>query len=146
MIKIQYPKDQVKTRQRGGVNEVFDIVRKKWLILTPEEWVRQNILQYLLVSKRYPASLIAVEKEINLGELKKRCDVVVYNRDLLPWMIIECKEMNVPLSHKVIEQILRYHITLSATYLIITNGSYTYGFQKKHNQFYEINLLPEFEK
>ncbi len=146
MIKIQYPKDQVKTRQRGGVNEVFDIVRKKWLILTPEEWVRQNILQYLLVIKRYPASLIAVEKEINLGELKKRCDVVVYNRDLLPWMIIECKEMNVPLSHKVIEQILRYHITLSATYLIITNGSYTYGFQKKHNQFYEINLLPEFEK
>lgn len=146
MIKIQYPKDQVKTRQRRGVNEVFDIVRKKWLILTPEEWVRQNILQYLLVSKRYPASLISVEKEINLGELKKRCDVVVYNRDSLPWMIIECKEMNIPLSHTVIEQILRYHITLSATYLIITNGSYTYGFQKKHNQFYEINTLPEFEK
>ncbi len=146
MIKIQYPKDQVKTRQRGGVNEVFDAIRKKWLILTPEEWVRQNILQYLLVSKKYPASLISVEKEIKLGELRKRCDVVVYNRDLLPWMIIECKEMNVPLSHKVIEQILRYHITLPAFYLIITNGSYTYGFQKKRNQFYEINTLPEFEK
>lgn len=145
MIKIKYPKDQVKLRQQGGVNEVFDVVRKKWLLLTPEEWVRQNMMQYLLIQKKYPISLISVEKEIKLGELKKRCDLVVYNRDSLPWMIIECKEMNVSLSQKTIEQVLRYHITLPATYLIVTNGSFTYGFQKKDHQFYEINEFPDFK-
>ena len=80
MIKIEFPKQQVMIRQREGVNEVFDVIRKKWLRLSPEEWVRQNMIQYLF-SKKYPASLIAVEKEIKLGELSKRCDVVVYNRN-----------------------------------------------------------------
>ncbi len=144
MVKIEFPKNQVKTRKANEVNEVFDVIRKKWLMLTPEEWVRQNMLQYLLVVKKYPASLIAVEKEIRLGELKKRCDLVVYNRDSLPWMIIECKEMNVALSEKTLAQILRYHITLSATYLIITNGSYSFGFEKRNGQFFEIDEFPEF--
>jgi hypothetical protein len=70
MIKIEFPKEPPKTRQRPGVNEIFDVIRKKWLVLTPEEWVRQNILQFLLLKKNYPASLIAIEKEIRLGELK----------------------------------------------------------------------------
>ena len=143
MIKIQFPKQQVKIRQRAGVNEVFDIVRRKWLRLSPEEWVRQNMIHYLLL-KRYPASLIAVEKEIKLGELTKRCDVVVYSRNALPFMIIECKEMNALLSEKTVEQILRYHITLPADYLIVTNGSYCFGFQKIENQFIEINEFPEY--
>ncbi len=146
MIKIEFPKQQIKIEQRDGVNEIFDIIRKKWLILSPEEWVRQNILDYLLVSKNYPASLIAVEKEIKLGELKKRCDIVVYNRKAHPWMIIECKEMNVSLSQKTMEQILRYHITLPAKYLIISNGIYSFGFVKKDGKFMEINNFPDFEK
>lgn len=144
MIKIAFPKKEVKTRQRVGLNEVFDIIRKKWLLLTPEEWVRQNMIQFLL-TKNYPSSLISVEKEISLGELKKRCDVVVYTRDSLPFMIIECKEMNVPLSEKALGQILRYHITLPAAYLIITNGSYCFGFQKIENQFIEIEKFPDYE-
>ena len=98
-----------------------------------------------LNQKKYPASLIAIEKEIKLGELKKRCDIVVYNREAQPWMIIECKEMNVALSEKTLEQILRYHITLPAKYLVITNGSYSFGFEKKEGQFFEINIFPEFE-
>lgn len=114
-------------------------------MLTPEEWVRQNIIQFLLVNKKYPASLIAIEKEIKLGELKKRCDVVVYNRESLPWMIIECKEMKVALSEKTLEQILRYHISLPAKYLIITNGSFSYGFKKEKDQFFEIDLFPDYE-
>ena len=89
-------------------------------------------------------SLIAVEKEIKLGELIKRCDVVVYSRTALPFMIIECKEMNVTLSKKTLEQILRYHITLPADYLIVTNGSYCFGFQKTENQFIETNEFPEY--
>ncbi|MDQ6888677.1 MAG: type I restriction enzyme HsdR N-terminal domain-containing protein [Bacteroidota bacterium] len=144
MIKLTFPKNLVKTRELGGVTEIFDAIRKKWLLLTPEEWVRQNVIHYLLVIKKYPAVLISVEKEIKLGELKKRCDLVVYNRNALPWMIIECKEMNVSLSQKTIEQILRYHITLPATFLIITNGSFSLGFQKIGNQFFEIDEFPEF--
>lgn len=143
MIKIEFPKQQLKIRQQAGVNEVFDIIRKKWLRLSPEEWVRQHMLHYLLV-KKYPSSLIAVEKEIKLGELTKRCDVVVYNRNAAPFMIIECKEMNVPLSERTLEQILRYHITLPAEYLIVTNGSYCFGFQKINNQFIEINEFPPY--
>jgi hypothetical protein len=145
MIKIEFPKEQPKTRQRSGVNEIFDAIRKKWLVLTPEEWVRQNILQFLLLKKNYPTSLIAIEKEIRLGELKKRCDIVVYNRNFEPWMIIECKEMNVSLSQKTIEQVLRYHITLPAKFLIISNGSYCFGFDKKEGQFMQINTFPDFE-
>jgi hypothetical protein len=145
MIKIDFPGEQPKIRQQVGVNEIFDVIRKKWLVLTPEEWVRQNILQFLLLKKSYPASLVAVEKEIKLGELKKRCDVVVYNRQSLPWMIIECKEMNVALSQKTMEQILRYHITLPAKYLVITNGSYCFGFEKKEGRFMEIKDFPDFE-
>ncbi len=144
MIKIEYPAYQYKIKKENEVELIFDALRKRWLVLTPEEWVRQNILQYVIQIKKYPAPLIAIEKEIYLGELKKRCDIVVYNRGTLPWMIIECKEMNTSLNTKVLEQILRYHITLSAKYLVITNGSYCFGFEKKDGQFYEIDVLPDF--
>ncbi len=144
MIKIQFPKHQFKIKIENDVEFIFDIFRKRWIKLTPEEWVRQNILQYLIEIKKYPASLIAIEKEIHLGELKKRCDVVVYNRNSLPWMIIECKEMNASLSQKTLDQILRYHITLPAKYLVITNGSYCFGFEKRYGQFFEIDELPEY--
>ena len=144
MIKIEFPAHDFKVRQQSGVHEVFDSIRKKWLVLTPEEWVRQNMIQYLIFSKNYPASLIALEKEIKVGELKKRCDIVIYNRNANPWMIIECKEMKVPLSTKTLDQILRYHIALPANYLIITNGSYSFGFKKEKDQFFEIDLFPIF--
>lgn len=145
MIKIEFPKDKVLIQQWEGINEIFDPIRKKWVILSPEEWVRQNMLQYLLITKKYPGSLIAVEKEIKLGELRKRCDIVIYNRQSQPWMIIECKEMNVNLSQKTIAQILRYHITLQSKFLIITNGSYCFGFEKNENRFSEIDNFPDFE-
>ena len=144
MIKIDYPVYDFKIRKEKNIEFIFDAMRKRWLTLTPEEWVRQNILQYIVKVKNYPASLIAIEKEIYLGELKKRCDIVVYNRNTLPWMIIECKEMNEQLNTKVLDQILRYHITLSAKYLVVTNGSYCFGFEKREGQFYEIDELPEY--
>lgn len=143
MIKLTFSPNHVSLRQREGVNEVFDIVRKKWLQLSPEEWVRQNMIHFLIL-KKYPDSLLSIEKGIRRGELSRRCDIVVYTRDAKPFMIIECKEMKVSLSEKTLEQILRYHITLPAKYLIITNGSYCYGFQKKDQQFIEINKFPEY--
>lgn len=144
MIKIDFPEEQPKLKQTNNVKEIFGVIRKKWLVLTPEEWVRQNILLFVLLKMNYPASLIAVEKEIKLGELKKRCDIVIYSTNAEPWMIIECKEMNVSLSQKTMEQILRYHISLPAKFLIITNGSFCFGFEKKGNQFIEINDFPEY--
>ena len=144
MIKIEFPKEKVKIQQHKDVHEVFDAIRKKWLLLTPEEWVRQHILQYLLLTKKYPASLIAIEKEIKLAGLKKRCDIVVYNRKSEPWMIIECKEINVPLSNKTIEQILRYHLVLPCKFLVITNGGYSYGFEKRENVFMEMDSFPDY--
>jgi hypothetical protein len=144
MIKIEFPKNKISLRQRSGVNEVFDVIRKKWLQLSPEEWVRQNMIQYLIANK-YPATLMAIEKGIKLNELLKRCDIVIYDRNTKPFMIIECKEMNVTLSEKTLSQILRYQITLPAKYLIITNGSYCYGFEKHEGQFHEIDQFPAFQ-
>lgn len=145
MIKVEFPKSDFKIKKEKNAELIFDAFRKRWVVLTPEEWVRQNILQYISEIKKYPAKLMAVEKEIKLGDLKKRCDVVIYDKHALPWMIIECKEMNEELSVKTIEQILRYHITLPAKFLVITNGSYTVGYQKREDQFFEIDQFPEFD-
>ncbi|MDQ2864283.1 MAG: type I restriction enzyme HsdR N-terminal domain-containing protein [Bacteroidota bacterium] len=144
MIKLKFPKDRVSVKQREGINEIFDVIRKKWLRLSPEEWVRQNMIQ-LLISKNYPDSLLSIEKEIKQGELKRRCDIVVYTRDMKPFMIIECKEMDVTLNEKTMAQILRYHITLQVKYLIITNGSYCFGFEKRDDKFFEINEFPAYK-
>jgi hypothetical protein len=144
MIKLTFSKFQLKLRQQSGVNEVFDMVRKKWLLLSPEEWVRQNLIHFLL-SKKYPLSLIAIEKEIKIGELSRRCDIVVYSRDMQPFMIIECKEMKVDLSEKTLKQVLHYHSKLQPKYLIITNGSYCFGFKKIDMQFIEIDEFPGYE-
>jgi hypothetical protein len=141
MIKIEYPPYQPKIKKEADKEFIFDEVRKRWVILTPEEWVRQNFLQYLIVVKQYPASLIAVEKEIQLGDLKKRFDMVVYKNDA-PWMIIECKEMNVVLDKKALDQVLRYNIHLQVPYLVITNGSYCYAFAVADNKLGELDELP----
>lgn len=143
MIKIEYPAYQPKIKIQDGKELIFDEVRKKWVILTPEEWVRQNFLQYLMHVKKYPATLIAVEKEIRLGDLKKRFDIVVYDNYTKPWMIIECKEMNVTLNKTVLDQVLRYNMVMKVPYLVITNGSYCMAVSSANNQMIELDELPE---
>jgi hypothetical protein len=143
MIKINYPAYQPKIKNENNKEFIFDELRRQWVMLTPEEWVRQNFLQYLVHVKKYPASLIAVEKEIKLGDLKKRFDIVVYNKQSKPWMVIECKEMNVPLNKKVLDQILRYNITLQAQYVAITNGSHCMAFEYANNQLTALAGLPD---
>jgi hypothetical protein len=142
MIAIEFPSPDFKIVRENGRDIIFDRYRKKNVILTPEEWVRQNFLNYLVKTLQYPASLIGIEKEIYLGELKKRCDIVVYNRDTKPWMIIECKEMNVPLTQAILEQIIRYHMVLPTAYLVITNGINTYCCQHVAQQWKFIPQLP----
>lgn len=142
MIKIEYPPYQPKIKEELGKEFIFDEIRKRWIILTPEEWVRQNFLQYLIQTKKYPASLIAIEKEIKLGELKKRFDILVYDRNTKPWMIVECKEMNAMLDKSVLDQALRYNISLDVPYLVITNGSYCMALLLEDNAMAAIDNLP----
>lgn len=142
MIKIEYPGYKYKIEQKDNKEVIFDIVRKLWVNLTPEEWVRQNFLQYLIQTKQYPPSLISVEKEIYLGELKKRCDIVIYNTNGEPYIIVECKAMDVALSAKTIEQILRYNISMPVQYLIITNGSYCFAYERADNTFNTLSEIP----
>jgi hypothetical protein len=142
MIKIEYPPYQPKIKKEQGKEFIFDDIRKQWIMLTPEEWVRQNFLQYLIHVKKYPAALMAVEKELMLGELKKRADIVVFGTDSKPWLMVECKEMNVPIDEKTLQQILRYRISVPVRFIVVTNGSYCFAFELKDGSFIEINELP----
>lgn len=145
MIAIVYPEPDFRIQARDGNKCIFDEFRRRWVTLTPEEWVRQNFLQYLVRVKNYPASLIAIEKEIRLGELTKRFDVLVYDRQHQPWMLIECKEMNTLLEQRTLDQLLRYHLSVPVPYLVVTNGTYCVGFTKEKGQLIQIDQLPELE-
>lgn len=144
MLQIEYPFFDFRSKKEAGKEFIFDEIRKKWVRLTPEEWVRQNFIQYLLQIKKYPSSIISVEKEIKLGDLKKRCDIVVYKLHV-PWMIIECKEQSVVLNDAVLQQTLRYNISLQADILVVTNGTETYAFELSENAASQINILPMWE-
>ncbi len=141
MIKINYPAFSFKIKVEENKEIIFDEVRKRWVKLTPEEWVRQNMIQFLLQTAKYPASLFSIEKEIKLGDLRKRCDIIVYKASL-PWMIIECKEPNVPINEVTLQQILRYHLALPVPYLCLSNGTDVYLFEKKQHSFIEIKEFP----
>lgn len=146
MLDIAYPEPSFRLKQQGGKDYLFDPVRKRWLLLTPEEWVRQNFVQYLVQVKSYPVTLIAMEKMIMLGELKKRFDILVYDRQHRPWMMIECKSPSVELDDTVLHQLLRYHIAVPAGWLVVTNGSHSYGWEKRAGQLHPLEVLPDFSK
>ncbi len=142
MIKIEYPPYNPKIKKEKQREFIFDAVRKRWVVLTPEEWVRQNFLQYLIQVKKYSPALIAVEKEIQLGDIKKRFDIVVYDSNTQPLMLIECKEMNVDLTPQVLNQVLRYNIAMQVPYLVITNGAHCMAFACNNNALTELAALP----
>lgn len=126
MISIDFSDIQLKLLQIEGKMNVFDPVRKKWIILTPEEHVRQYILQHMISTMQYPSSLIAVEKTIQVGEMSKRFDIVVYSREHKPWMLVECKEPQVAISQKTLHQLLNYQRTMQSNYWLLTNGHQTF--------------------
>ena len=112
----------IQVREVNNRREVFDVVRRRWVALTPEEWVRQSTINTLHKNYGYPLELMQVEAVMMLNGLIKRCDIVVYDRDVHPWMIVECKQESVPLTQKVIDQACRYNIVLQVPYLLLTNG------------------------
>ncbi len=144
MLKIEFPQPEFQIKTEDEKEYIKDSIRKKWVRLTPEEWVRQNWIQYLIKTKNYPPSLLSIEKEIRLGELKKRCDVVVYKNDV-PWMIVECKQPDVALSDSTLMQVLQYNIVSNCTYLIITNGNSSKGWQIQNSKTEEIHQIPNWK-
>ncbi|MBR4803955.1 MAG: type I restriction enzyme HsdR N-terminal domain-containing protein [Bacteroidales bacterium] len=113
---------QFSVRKSNGKTEIFDIVRKKYVSLTPEEWVRQNVLHYLAETKRYPLELMQVEGSITFNSMPKRCDIIVYDKLLKPLLLVECKKPAVALSQKTFDQAMIYNMVLEVPYILITNG------------------------
>lgn len=142
MLIVQFPEPEFKIQGASGQEKIWDSIRKKWVRLTPEEWVRQNFVQYLIQHKNYPASLISLEKEIRLGEMRKRYDIAVY-KEAKPWLVIECKELNVPINKAVLEQLLRYNARLTASYLVLTNGRAHYAWSITNQEFLPLQQLPD---
>ena len=119
---LKYPPFDVRIKKNKDKTYIFDAFRKKWVVVSPEEWVRQHVLHYLVSIIKISPSKIAVEKELQLNDLKKRFDIVVYNNLLKPLLIVECKAPYVQLDQNTIAQAQRYNLVLNAELLMITNG------------------------
>lgn len=122
MYQLNLPPFDIKVKKIGDKLVVFDSLRRKYVALTPEEWVRQHFVNYLKIEKNYPFALIANEMQINLNGQKKRCDSVVFNNELQPLVIVEYKAPDVKITQQVFEQIVCYNIVLKVKYLIVSNG------------------------
>jgi hypothetical protein len=122
MYKLNLPAFDYKLKQEEGKVWIFDSVRKKFLVLTPEEWVRQHFINYLIHDLKYPRSLIKVEGGLSYNQLQKRSDIVIFDRDGKPWMLVECKTPTLKLSENTLRQASVYNTSLKAKYLTITNG------------------------
>lgn len=142
MIHPQYPQHPFRVQKEGEINRIFDENRRAWVKLTPEEWVRQNFYQWLVQVMEYPASMIAIEKEIRLFELTKRFDLLVFDRDHKPWMIVECKAPSVPLNEKTLMQVLRYNMAVPVPYIVMTNGSYCRVLKRGEDEAGEVEEMP----
>ena len=122
MLELNFPKYEFRLKKEGEKCLIFDRCRRKYVTLTPEEWLRQNMVEYLIREKHYPASLIANEIAVEINQMKKRCDTVIYNRDRLPFVIVEYKAPEVTISQKVFDQIATYNLKLNVPILIVSNG------------------------
>jgi hypothetical protein len=121
-MQIDFSNIQLQLKNEQGRIYVFDPIRKKWLVLTPEEHIRQYMVYHLTSKLDYPKSLIAVEKKITVAGLNRRFDIVVYDRNHTPWMLIECKAPEVPITESTLHQLLSYHNAMQCSYWVLTNG------------------------
>ncbi|REG88205.1 type I restriction enzyme HsdR N-terminal domain-containing protein [Winogradskyella sediminis] len=120
--ELNFPKFEYRFKSTENKVSIFDVIRKKFIILQPEEWVRQHCVHYLISVKNYPKSLINVEKELIINGLKKRYDIVVFNPDGSIHLIVECKSDTIAIDQTTFDQIARYNMALNASYLMVTNG------------------------
>lgn len=134
MLKLNFPEYSFRFKNSENKRLIFDPIRKKYIVLTPEEWVRQHALQYLIQEKGFSASLINVEKQLILNNTKKRYDIVIYNADGSIFLIVECKAPTIEITQETFDQIARYNLVTKATYLMVTNGLSHYYCQMDYEQ------------
>lgn len=123
MTPLQLPRYPFRIKKEGNVVKIFDIIRKKFIVLQPEEWVRQHWIHYLIEDKKYPASLLSVEISVNTKVLKQRSDIVAYDNNATPILIVECKAPNIKITQDAFDQIARYNMKLKVPYLVVSNGN-----------------------
>ncbi len=148
MQLLNLPTYQFKIKSSENKQLIFDKIRKKYVVLTPEEWVRQNFVEYLLKEKKYPLSLIAVEKQVTVNKLKKRFDILVFDKNGNHNIIVECKSPKIKITQDTFDQIAQYNLTLNAEYLIITNGisHYYCKLDNKNKEYIFLEDINSYEK
>ena len=142
MLPLNLPSYPAKILKRNGKNVIFDTLRQKYVALTPEEWVRQHFVHFLTDFKGYPKGLLANEIQLDLNGTKKRCDTVLFNRDLSARMIVEYKAPNIEITQAVFDQITRYNMVLKVEYLIVSNGIRHYCCRIDYNTM-QYTFLPD---
>lgn len=148
MLSLNLPPYATKIAVRDGKNSIWDIIRRKYVALTPEEWVRQHFVHFLVEHKGYPVSLLANEVALTLNGTSRRCDTVLYNRTLSPRMIIEYKAPHIPITQKVFDQISRYNLVFRVDYLIVSNGlsHYCCRMDYDHQSYEFLKDVPEYRE
>ena len=146
MQNLNFPTYSFRFKNSENKVSIFDEIRKKFILLTPEEWVRQHVVQFLLQDKKYPKSYINVEKLIKINDLSKRYDVVVFQPNGEIFLLIECKAPEVAISQQTFDQIARYNLVLKAKYLMVTNGLNHYFCQMdfENEKYVFLKELPEY--
>lgn len=122
MQQLNLPEYDFKVKRELNKEYIFDVIRKKYLVLTPEEWVRQHVVSFLINHKKFPKSLIVIEKGLVFNEMQKRADVLIYNKQLQPLFMVECKAPHIKITEATFEQIARYNMVFKVPYLLVTNG------------------------
>ena len=148
MLPLQFKEYTFRFKNNENKISIFDVVRKKFVVLQPEEWVRQHVLHFLIEEKNYPLSHINVEKQLTINSLKKRYDIVVFNSDGSIHILVECKAPEIKISQKTFDQIAQYNLQLNASYLMVTNGiQHLYcAMDFKQEKYTFLRQIPDFNR
>jgi hypothetical protein len=146
MNQLNLPQYDFKLRTVGQSKQIFDSLRKKYVVLTPEEWVRQHFIQFMIIEKKYPAALMSIERGLKLNTLQKRTDIVVHNQFGNPWMIVECKSPTVEITEDTLFQAARYNLTMNVQFISLTNGLEHFCCRVEKDAIVFLEDLPEYVK
>lgn len=147
MYRLNLPPYDIKITEKAGKRMIFDVLRRKYVALTPEEWVRQHFVHYLMEHKGYPKGLLGNEIELKIGEKRLRCDSILYNKVAAPCMIIEYKAPTIQIQQKTFDQISAYNLLLKVDYLIVSNGlqHYCCKMDYEHQKYLFLQNIPDYE-
>ena len=148
VIKLNFPPYSFRFKSSKNKTLIFDCIRRKYVVLTPEEWVRQHTISFLINEKKYPASLITVEKQLKINTLIKRTDVMVYNSRGTPEILVECKAPSLTISQNTFDQLARYNLAANSKYLMATNGMQHYFFETNtsNETYHFLKNIPNYSR